>query len=161
MHLERYLGYRWSKAAFSAAERSVDGRRIREFNANELVAFAMAFDLPLGWFLIPPPGAKAIRTAEARRRDHDEEGTSIDGDKGWTVDYILQMSRMNVPPRTGEAGEPTLEGKNLQNWLAGFSHQLRVFAERLDRQALTEISGATALPEIPEMPTPPHPLERT
>ena len=36
-------------------ERSVDGGRIREFSADELVAFARGFDLPIGWFLTPPP----------------------------------------------------------------------------------------------------------
>lgn len=55
--IERYLGERWSKAAFSARERSVDGVRIREFTADELVAMAMAFDRPIGWFFLPtvPP----------------------------------------------------------------------------------------------------------
>jgi hypothetical protein len=35
-------------------ERSVDGGRIREITADELVAFARAFDLPIGFFLTPP-----------------------------------------------------------------------------------------------------------
>jgi hypothetical protein len=34
--------------------RSVDGGRIREITADELVAFARAFDLPIGFFLTPP-----------------------------------------------------------------------------------------------------------
>ena len=48
------LGFRWSKATFSVAERSVDGDRIRDFSADELVAFSIAFGLPITWFLIPP-----------------------------------------------------------------------------------------------------------
>lgn len=53
--LEPYLGSRWSKANYSAAERSVDGGRIRNFDADEIVAFARAFELPVTWFFMPPP----------------------------------------------------------------------------------------------------------
>ena len=49
-----YLGTRLSAASWSALERSVDGNRIREITADELVAFARAFDLPVGFFLTPP-----------------------------------------------------------------------------------------------------------
>jgi hypothetical protein len=49
-----YLGARLSAASWSAMERSVDGGRIREITADELVAFARAFNLPIGFFLTPP-----------------------------------------------------------------------------------------------------------
>jgi hypothetical protein len=49
-----YLGARLSAASWSAMERSVDGGRIREITADELVAFARTFDLPVGFFLTPP-----------------------------------------------------------------------------------------------------------
>jgi hypothetical protein len=49
-----YLGKRLSPASWSALERSVDGGRIRETTADELVGFARAFDLPVGFFLTPP-----------------------------------------------------------------------------------------------------------
>ena len=49
-----YLGARLSAASWSALERSVDGSRIREITADELVAFARSFDLPIGFFLTPP-----------------------------------------------------------------------------------------------------------
>src|SRR3954453_17119142 len=61
--LAPYLGARLSTASWSAIERSVDGGRIREFTADELVAFARGFDLPLGWFLTPPPADEHIRVA--------------------------------------------------------------------------------------------------
>ncbi len=51
---EPYLGTRLSTASWSALERSVDGTRIRQIDADELVAFARAFDLPIGFFLTPP-----------------------------------------------------------------------------------------------------------
>jgi hypothetical protein len=53
--LEPFLGKRWSVASVSQAERSVAGKFIRQFTADEIVAFARAFDLPLGWFFLPPP----------------------------------------------------------------------------------------------------------
>lgn len=42
--LEPYLGKRWSKASVSQAERSIAGRFVRNFDADELVAFARAFE---------------------------------------------------------------------------------------------------------------------
>ena len=53
--LEPFLGVRWSKATFSQAERSVAGRFIRNFTADEIVAFARGFELPVTWFFMPPP----------------------------------------------------------------------------------------------------------
>ena len=53
--LEPYLGVRWSKASFSQAERSITGRIARNFSADEIVAFARAFKLPVTWFFMPPP----------------------------------------------------------------------------------------------------------
>lgn len=53
--LEPYLGRRWSTASFSQAERSIAGKVNRSFDADELIAFARAFELPVAWFLLPPP----------------------------------------------------------------------------------------------------------
>ncbi len=51
---EPHLGARLSNASWSALERSVDGTRIRQVSADELIGFARAFDLPVGFFLTPP-----------------------------------------------------------------------------------------------------------
>src|SRR3954451_16527294 len=61
LELEPFLGERWSKVTFSAAERSAAGGRGRRFDADGLVAFALAFDLPVAWFLTPPPGSRLLR----------------------------------------------------------------------------------------------------
>lgn len=61
--LARYLGQELPKASISAIERSVESDRRRFFNAAELVAFAEAFDLPVVWFLLPPPYALDYRLA--------------------------------------------------------------------------------------------------
>lgn len=49
--LAPYLGERWSVATYSAAERSAQRTdRIRNFSANDIVAFAAAFGLPVQHF---------------------------------------------------------------------------------------------------------------
>src|SRR5438067_12240565 len=53
--LEPFLGVRWSQASFSQAERSVAGKNVRNFTADEIVAFARAFDVPVSWLFLPPP----------------------------------------------------------------------------------------------------------
>jgi hypothetical protein len=57
--LAPYLGVEWSKANYSAAERSMDGVRVRQFDADEIVAFARAFRVPIAWFFMPPDPAAA------------------------------------------------------------------------------------------------------
>jgi len=54
--LEPFLGQRLPQASISAIERSWGGDKRREFDAQEILAFACAFDLPLLWFFLPPPG---------------------------------------------------------------------------------------------------------
>lgn len=49
-----YLGSRWSKTVYSLAERSYDGKRIRQFTAAELAAFALGFGVPAWYFYLPP-----------------------------------------------------------------------------------------------------------
>lgn len=54
-HLEPHLGVRWSRASYSSAERSTERpERIRNFSADDIVAFALAFKLPVTWFFLPP-----------------------------------------------------------------------------------------------------------
>jgi hypothetical protein len=55
--MTRFTGSPWVQATVAQAEGSVRGERVRQFNANELVALARTFDLPIVWFLTPPdPG---------------------------------------------------------------------------------------------------------
>jgi transcriptional regulator with XRE-family HTH domain len=56
LRLELLLGQRLPQASISAIERAYEGDRRREFDAHELLAFALAFELPLIWFFLPPPG---------------------------------------------------------------------------------------------------------
>lgn len=68
--LAPYLGTKWSVANFSAIERSVDGGRIRQFTADDLLALSRGFGLPIGFFLTPPgddPRGVRIATPDTRR----------------------------------------------------------------------------------------------
>jgi hypothetical protein len=52
--LEPFLGKHWTVPQLSTAERSVAGNRVRQFDADEILAFARAFDVSAAWFLMPP-----------------------------------------------------------------------------------------------------------
>ncbi len=65
--LAPFLGQELPKASISGIERSFDGERKRFFDAQELVAFSLAFDLPVVWFLLPPPDADDYELAAAGR----------------------------------------------------------------------------------------------
>ncbi|HVA08743.1 MAG TPA: helix-turn-helix transcriptional regulator, partial [Acidimicrobiales bacterium] len=54
VRLEPFIGERWTKVTWSAAERSVAGARVRTFSADDIVALAQAFKLPIVWFFLPP-----------------------------------------------------------------------------------------------------------
>jgi len=53
---QQELGARigWSGAAVSEAERSWDGKRTREFDADILIAIARALEVPVNAFFLPP-----------------------------------------------------------------------------------------------------------
>ena len=57
--LQPYLGVRWSSSTFSLAETSLSGRRVRDFSADEVAAFAKAFRLPAVFFYMPVPAVEA------------------------------------------------------------------------------------------------------
>jgi hypothetical protein len=57
--LEGY-GIKLSRAAYSAAESSWRGKRVRHFSADEVYAFARVFDQSFGYFFEPPLGVEDI-----------------------------------------------------------------------------------------------------
>jgi transcriptional regulator with XRE-family HTH domain len=67
--LEPLLGQRLTQAGVSSIERAWDGDRRREFDAHELLIFAVVFDLPILWFLLPPPGDHRIMRSTTRPID--------------------------------------------------------------------------------------------
>lgn len=58
----------WSNATVSAAERSADGKRVRQFTAAEVVRIAEALGVPLAAMYLPPAGEKDEDMAALFRR---------------------------------------------------------------------------------------------
>jgi transcriptional regulator with XRE-family HTH domain len=59
-------GKTWSEAMVAHAERSVTGNRVREFTADDLVTLARAFDVPVLYFLTPPPTGLFVHVPGSR-----------------------------------------------------------------------------------------------
>jgi transcriptional regulator with XRE-family HTH domain len=77
--LSRLTGATWTQATVAQAEGSVLGTRVRHFTANELVALARTFDLPVLYFLLPPEdGSRGFASPDAPP-------------KGWPWEYLLLL----------------------------------------------------------------------
>ena len=64
--LSTFTGTPWSAVTVAQAEGSVTGQRVRQFTANELVALARTFDLPVMYFFLPPEDRSGqLRTPDA------------------------------------------------------------------------------------------------
>jgi hypothetical protein len=57
--ISRYTEAEWTQATMATAEGSVSGARIRQFTPSELLAFCFVFDVPIGWFFMPPSDDEA------------------------------------------------------------------------------------------------------
>ena len=75
--LTRFTEARWTQATVAQAEGSVSGQRVRQFTANELVALARTFDLPVLYFFLPPD------------RGEGEFRTSDVAGRGWPWEYLV------------------------------------------------------------------------
>jgi transcriptional regulator with XRE-family HTH domain len=64
--LSAVAGKEWSEAMVAHAERSVTGNRVREFTADDLVTLARAFDVPVLYFLTPPPSGIFVHVPDSR-----------------------------------------------------------------------------------------------
>jgi hypothetical protein len=88
-----YLGTRLSNASFSSIERSIAGTRVKQFSADELVAFSRGFDLPIGWFFLPPP-------PEQDAGLHTPDATWRGMDMSLLLDAVLGTDSSTPPWRT-------------------------------------------------------------
>jgi transcriptional regulator with XRE-family HTH domain len=83
--LTEAMNRKWTNATLSAAERSWQSGRTREFNADELAAFAYVFGVPLVEFFAPPDDgdgdavyiASPDRTGSAAARFNRDELAAI------------------------------------------------------------------------------------
>lgn len=158
--LEPYLGVRWSNASWSQAERSVGGKFVRRFDAEEIVAFARAFELPVTWFFLPPPAWKdgvpvKLTTADARRfgadlallvdlvfGDADDQRALLDARLAEFFDVLGPDGLTTAQERT--AGAAALRADAVVRHRLGDMQQwegwLRTVADRLE--ALRTLAGA-------------------
>lgn len=71
--LTRFTGTNWSQATVAQAEGSIAGNRVRQFTANELVALARTFDLPVLFFFMPPDDGSGRLVTDDAKRGHPWE----------------------------------------------------------------------------------------
>lgn len=90
-HLEPFIGSLWSRANFSAAERSADpsSTRVRNFSADDIVAIAGAFELPVGYFFTPPVRARDV---DESYLGHEEVGITTSGGPSFRVDEYMRVT---------------------------------------------------------------------
>ena len=65
--LARLTGHTLPQASISAMERGFDGERRRRFDAHELYLLSVLFDVPIVYFLVPPPGSERAQLADTGR----------------------------------------------------------------------------------------------
>ncbi len=128
--LEPYLGARWSAATFSIVERSVDGKRIRQFTADELVALSRAFDVPIGWWFTPSWGDDTahVVTPDAphglpSQLMVDVVMGDVDGFEAWANELLLWASnqRVIIETATGKIVRQDSISPRTEPWLEDFA----------------------------------------
>ena len=126
LRLERYLGQRLTQAGVSAIERAWDGERRREFDAHELLFFAMAFDLPILWFLLPPPKDHRLMRSTTRPVDELYE---------WLLGRSYQLEPLYARLREIGVTDPT-EAEEIVEKITGAPSQARQWSYRERRKEL-------------------------
>ena len=104
--LAPYLGQRLTQAGVSSIERAWDGERRREFDAHELLIFAMVFDLPILWFLLPPPGDHRVMRSTTR---------PVDELYAWLLGLPHQLKPLYQRLRQLGITDPTTAEKTVEN----------------------------------------------
>ena len=128
--LETFLGSKWSAATFSIVERSVDGKRIRQFSADELVALSRAFDVPIGWWFTPSWGDDTALVITPDTPEGlpaqlmvDVVMGSTEGLEHWANELLLWAStqRVIVETATGKIVRQDSISPRTQPWLDDFA----------------------------------------
>lgn len=88
--LEELTGRPWSKATLSAIERSWDGKRIRRFDADELLVLSAALRVPLPGLLLPPEDdLTAIRYEIGPEGGDDDERAAARQPELWSGEQLF------------------------------------------------------------------------
>ena len=124
--LEPYLGQRLTQAGVSSIERAWDGERRREFDAHELLIFAMVFDLPVLWFLLPPPGEHRVMRSTTR---------PVDELYRWLLGEPRQLEPMYERLRQLGISDPTVAEETVER-ITGVSAAAKQWSYRERRKEL-------------------------
>jgi hypothetical protein len=143
-----YLGARLSGASFSALERSAwKVERIKQFDADELLALSRGFDLPIGFFFTPPPPDfdAGLHAADAGIKGLDPI-VLLDAILGrpdnlehWERELLAYSANQAPAPRS-KREKPSVSPSDLAERLEPLG-TLR--AQALLRQAFGEVVGAS------------------
>ena len=90
--LEPCLGERWSSAVFSAAERSYEGTRVREFTASHVLAFSLGFELPITWFYEPPAADVQVHARGSDRVISGEDLAKLLGGRDAAMEALQKIT---------------------------------------------------------------------
>lgn len=139
--LEPYLGVRWSKTVYSAAERSYQSKRVRQFTADEILAMSRAFGVPPLYFFLPPPadardGASGVTSGGREIGWHDLLIVMFNDPSLWTVPRLRDL-----PP--GEVEPGILEAQAAVPWRREMVERIEDLERRLQeaRNGHTETEG--------------------
>lgn len=108
--LAPFLGQRLSPASFSALERSVDGGRVRQFTADDLLAMSRAFELPIGWFLTPPPREDGVDVATPDHPDGVDPDVMLDAVLGTEDTLATWRDMLRIWPSMRHRGRMHPDG---------------------------------------------------
>jgi transcriptional regulator with XRE-family HTH domain len=134
--LEPFLGLRLPQASISAGERTFGGEKRREFDAQELLAFACAFDLPLLWFFLPPPGD--TRRLQATSDRVNELYRLVLGREDQLPDLYVRFRELGMSePDAHDEAHATVMGTPSRATVADYRHRrkellLAMLAEHAD-----------------------------
>ena len=134
------LGQRlgWSNVAVSAAERSWDGKRVRQFDADVVVDLAMALGVPISALFLPPED-------DGERRRYELPADGPDG--GIPMGDLLSFAMPELPPAVGGPAIEAYEKRLGDAIGAYFPHASKELAARLrerttDEQILEALQAA-------------------
>lgn len=139
--LTAITGREWSRATVSAAERSAETDRVREFDADNLLAFSLALSLPAVFFLLPPegfegevhasPDPEVTRRPGLTRSDHAD---AILGSREPDPVYVARLrdlGRAALLGRDAEVVDAREVARDITEEIEVRIEELRAVAERL------------------------------
>ena len=126
----------WSKAIVSAAERSWDGKRIRQFTVDDVAAIAQALGVPMTALFIPPEDDGDKKRYVLRLTGQDEHRLSMT-DLMWLAltDNENESPVMNVYRNRLRAAVTTYLDQFWAEEVAGWLRQVDSEEARADRAA--------------------------